>query len=89
MALSDDQLRQAVDEVLDPVWADEKRERRRLIRSTLARVFNAMLILWLFGLLVHWVVGVTIPWVAFAFVTVLVSCCAFYEAVHGSHSTRA
>lgn len=62
MAGSDELLRHAVDEVLDPVWPRERRRAvRRLGRATLTRIIGGFLGLWSLGFASHLVVGGPTP----------------------------
>jgi len=86
MPLSDDQLRRAVDEVLDPIWHQEhRRARQHRVTSTVGRMAGGMLVLWALALVVQLVVGVTVPWVAFGFVTLLATVLAMWDAPDHPH----
>jgi hypothetical protein len=54
MAISEEHLRRAVDDVLEPAWLRERqRAARRLFSSTLGRVVGALLVLWVLALVVY------------------------------------
>ncbi len=78
MAVSEEHLRRAVDEVLEPAWPQEQRRAaKRLAYSTVRRVVGGTLALWLLGLVVHLIVGGTFPWVYFGFIALLATIAAF------------
>ena len=86
MALSDDHLRQAVDEAMEPSWP---RERRRALHrwawSTAGRVAAALLALFVLGLIMQALVGVTLPWVFFGFIGALMAVLAFLQSDGREH----
>jgi hypothetical protein len=66
MAISEDHIRRAVDEILDPAWARERRRAAwRMSRTTLGRVIPGLLVLWVVAIVAHLVLAVNIPWVFF------------------------
>jgi len=81
MATSEEQLRRAVDEVLDPVLAGE---RRRLIYSTVGRVVIGVLTMWVGAFGTHLVVHENFPWVHFGVITLLGTTIAALMNMDGS-----
>jgi hypothetical protein len=78
MAVSEELLRQAVDEVLEPAWPRERsRALRRLRNQTLARIVGSFLVLWGLGLGAHLVVGGSFPWMCFGLIALMASVAAF------------
>jgi len=58
MAISEEHLRRAVDDVLEPAWPWEyRRAARRLHSSTLGRLTGALLVLWVLALVVYLLTG--------------------------------
>jgi hypothetical protein len=63
VAISEDYLRRAVDDVLEPAWPFERRRAlRRMVCFTLVRVFRNTLLLMSFGFVAALVAGVAFPW---------------------------
>ena len=81
MATSEEQLRRAVDEVLDPVWAGE---RRRLIYSTVGRIAMGVLTMWVVAFGAHLVVHENFPRVYFVVITLLGTTIAALMNMDGS-----
>jgi len=60
MAISEEHLRRAVDDVLEPAWPWEyQRVARRLVSSTLGRLAGAFLALWVLALVVYLLTSVS------------------------------
>jgi hypothetical protein len=60
MAIYEEHLRHAVDEVLEPAWPREyRRAARRLHSSTLGRLASALVVLWVLALVVYLLSGVS------------------------------
>ncbi len=77
MAVSEELLRRAVDEVLEPAWQYERRRAARaLTYRTLRRIAVGCLVLWGLGVVVHLVVGGYFPTLSFGLVTLLASVAA-------------
>jgi hypothetical protein len=54
MAISEEHLRRAVDDVLEPAWLREhRRAARKLHSSTLGRLAGALPVLWVLALVVY------------------------------------
>jgi hypothetical protein len=88
MALSETQLRNAVDEVLDRAWPRERRlAARRLGFRMVRRIAGGCLALWGLGFVAHLWVGVTVPWVFFGVITLLATVAASGQEDH-SHLRR-
>ncbi len=89
MAVFEEDLRQAVDNVLEPAWPRERRRAlRRLGCSMLGRLAGGLAVLWVLAFLVRLVTGVTVPWVAFGFITFLATVVALPEPGDRSHLRR-
>ena len=89
MAISEEYLRRAVDEVLEPVWAHERRRTfRRRAYSTVGRVIAGALVLWLVGFVVHLIVGVPFRWVDFGVIALLASIASLPELAGHSRLHR-
>jgi hypothetical protein len=72
MASSEEHLRHAVDEILEPAWPRERRRAlRRVARSMLGRFAGGVLALWTLALVVHVIVGPPFPLLAFGLTTLL------------------
>jgi fatty acid desaturase len=83
MALSEEHLRSAVDEVLEPAWPRERRRAaRRLGLRTTIRIVWGCLALWVLGFVVHLWVGVSFPWVFFGVIALLASVAASGQEDH-------
>jgi hypothetical protein len=88
MALSERQLRHAVDEVLEPAWPRERRRAaRRLHLRSLSRIAGGCLALWGLGFVAHLWVGVSFPWVFFGVIALLAAVAASGQEDH-SHLRR-
>ena len=60
MAISEEHLRRAVDDVLEPAWPwESRRVARRLVSSTLGRLAGTLLVLWVLALVVYLLTGVS------------------------------
>jgi len=81
MATSEEELRRAVDEVLDPVWAGE---RRRRIYCAVGRVAMGAMTMWLVALGAHLVVHENFPWVYFGVITLMGTTIAALMNMDGS-----
>jgi hypothetical protein len=89
MATSEEHVAQAVDEVLDPAWPDERR--RALWRwsyATIGRVAAGLLGLWALGFVMHLMVGLTLPWVFYGFMAVMMIMAAFSQEEGREHLRR-
>jgi acyl-CoA synthetase (AMP-forming)/AMP-acid ligase II len=85
MATSEEHLGQAVDEVLDPAWPDERRRAlRRWSYSTVGRVAAGLLALWAFGL----IIGLTLPWTFYGFMGLMMTSAAFSQEEGREHLRR-
>jgi hypothetical protein len=74
VALSEEFLRRAVDDVLEPAWPRERRRAsRRLARSMVSRLAGGLVALWAMALVVRVVVGPPFPWLAFGMITLMAS----------------
>jgi hypothetical protein len=89
MAVSEELLRRAVDQVLEPAWTRERRRAaRRLSYQTLARILGSTMALWSFGFGAHLVVGGNFPWLFFGLIALLGSAVAFLTQDDRSHLHR-
>ena len=89
MALSEDHIRRAVDEALEPVWAHERsRALRRWAWGTAGRVAVGMLSLAAVGVAVHLAFGRSLPWTFFAVTGALMSAAAFSQREGREHLGR-
>jgi hypothetical protein len=89
MSLSEEHLRKAVDDVLEPAWEDERRRAAAWHTwCTLGRVVGGMFALGALGLVARLVVGLTFPWTFWAFVAGLVTIAAFHDARDPAHLRR-
>jgi len=89
MSASEDDLHRAVDEVLEPVWPQERR--RAVVLSagrTLARIAGFMLALLVPALIVHFAFGLVIPWSFFGFIALLTTGIAMHGVRTDSHLGR-
>ncbi len=85
MATSEEQLARAVDEVLEPVWAHERRRGiRRLAYTTLGRITVGLLTMWVVAMGAHLVVRESFPWVFFGVITFLGTTIAALMNLDGS-----
>ena len=89
MSLSEDHIRQAVDEVLEPVWPLEA---RRALRSwnlaTLGRAVAGLVGVGLLLTVIRVIEGRSFPWTFFAFIVVVTMAVAFYGARDPEHLRR-
>jgi len=86
MAVSEEHLRRAVDEVLEPTWRHERRRVfRRRAYSTGSRVVAGALALWSLGFVIHLVVGVPFRWGYFGIIALLASIASLPAVVNRSH----
>jgi hypothetical protein len=82
MSVSEDDMRRAVDDVLEPAWPSEHRlARRRWRRATVARAVVGTLLLWALASGISLLIGRTLPPTFYAFVGGL----AFVGALHEGH----
>jgi hypothetical protein len=89
MAIFEEHLRQAVDDVLEPAWPRERRRaHRRLSWSTLGRLAGGLAVLWLLAFVVRLITGEAFPWFAFGLVTFLATVVALPEPGDRSHLRR-
>jgi hypothetical protein len=89
MAVSEELLRQAVDEILEPAWPRERRRAsRRLGYHAVARIIGGFLALWGLGFASHLLVGGSFPWVFFGLIALLASIAAFATQCDRSHLYR-
>ena len=89
MAVSDELLRHAVDSVLEPVWARERRRAAQRLRyATLARIIGGFLALWSLGFATHLIVGGSFPWMFFGVIALLASIAVFTSQSDWSHLRR-
>ena len=85
MDTSEEQLRRAVDEVLEPVWAIERRRAiRRLVYVTAGRVAMGVLTMWVVAFGAHLVVHENFPRVYFVVITLLGTTIAALMNMDGS-----
>ena len=69
MSLSDEDLREAVDEVLEAAWPHERRRARtRWNRGTLGRIAGGLVVLVALPLTLQLTAGFSLPWVFYAFI---------------------
>ena len=89
MALSEEHLRHAVDQVLEPAWPLERRRAaRRLSFHVLARIAGGFLALWGLGITAHLLVGGPFPWMFFGLIALLASAAAAMTQCDRSHLRR-
>jgi hypothetical protein len=89
MAVSEELLRSAVDDVLEPAWPrEQRREVRRLRSHTLARILGSFLVLWGLGLGAHLLVGGAFPWMFFGLIALMASVAAFITPEDRPHLRR-
>ena len=89
MATSEEQLAQAVDDVLEPVWSRERRRRiRRLAYATLGRIAAGVLTMWVVAIVAHLVIHESVPWVSFGVITLLGTTIAALMNLDGSAHLR-
>jgi hypothetical protein len=89
MAVSEEHLRRAVDEVLEPAWPRERRRAaRRMSLSTLSRVVGGCLALWALGFVVHLLVGGNFPWLYFGLIALLAAIAASTNQGDRTHLRR-
>jgi hypothetical protein len=68
MAASDEYLRRAVDEVLDPAWSHEH---KRASHATIFRVAAGVTFLFVVATVAHLILNVDIPWVFFGIIALV------------------
>jgi hypothetical protein len=89
MSVSEEHLRQCVDDVLEPVWPNEhRRATRRWSYSTLARAGLGILAFWGLALAVDLFFGLAFPWTFYAFIGGLTTIAALCEARDPDHLRR-
>jgi fatty acid desaturase len=83
MALSEEHLRSAVDEVLEPAWPRERRRAARRLRlRTISRIAGGCVALWGLGFVVHLWVGGSFPWLFFGVIALLATVAASVQEDH-------
>ena len=86
MALSEDHLRRAVDETLEPAWPHERRRAlQRWAWSTAGRVAVGLVALSSLGLALRVMFGMTLPWVFYGFMGALMAALAFAQSEGREH----
>ncbi len=84
--MSGERIDEAVDEILEPAWA---RERRRALRrwrlETGVRLIAGLLALWAMCVVLRLVVGLALPWTFFGFMTLLMAGAAFSQTDGREH----
>ena len=84
--MSGERIDEAVDEILEPAWA---RERRRALRrwrlETGVRLIAGLLALWAMCFVLRLVVGLALPWTFFGFMTLLMAGAAFSQTDGREH----
>ncbi len=86
VTVSEEQLRRAVDEALEPVWPNERRRAsRRLVLSTLGRAALGILGFYGLALAVYLFIGVVFPLTFYAFIGGLTVVAALHEARDPEH----
>jgi len=89
MSVSEEILRRAVDQVLEPAWPLERRRAaRRLTYHVLARIVGGFIVLWGLGITVHLLVGGPFPWMFFGVIALLASTAASLSQCDPSHLRR-
>jgi hypothetical protein len=89
MSLSEDHIRQAVDEVLEPAWpAEARRAARAWNLATLARVVAGLVGVALLLTVVRLVEGRSFPWTFFVFIAVVTVAVGFHAARDPEHLRR-
>lgn len=85
MSGSEEHLRQAVDDVLEAAWPDERRRAsRQLVASTVWRAVCGVLAFWAMGVALA-AFGLTLPWTFYAFIGGLTLVVALHEARDPEH----
>jgi hypothetical protein len=85
MSGSEEQLRQAVDDVLEAAWPEERRRAsRQLVASTLWRAVGGVLVFWAMGAALTGF-GFSLPWTFYAFIGGLTLVVALHEARDPDH----
>ena len=80
MGASDEEMRGAVDEVLDPIW---RRELRRVMGTrSLVGLLLALAVLWAFGIVYVVVASAAFPWSMFVFPGLLAGTLTLVELGH-------
>ena len=86
MSVSEEHLRQSVDDVLEPAWPGERRRAARSwFCSTLARAALGTLAFWGLALALHLLFGLALPWTFYAFVGGATTMAALREARDPDH----
>ncbi len=89
MPTSEEDLRQAVDDALEPAWPEERRRAaRRYFCSTLARVGVGLLGFFGLSLVAAFVTGAAFPWTFYVFIGALTTGAALHEARDPEHLRR-
>jgi hypothetical protein len=89
MAFSEDQLYQAVDEILGPVWPrEQRRAAHRLALGAFGRWAGGMTALFALSLVLRLAVGLMLPWGFFCFMAVLAGLAAIPDRDDRSHLHR-
>ncbi len=89
MSLSEDHIRRAVDEVLEPVWPVEARRAARSWNlATLARATTGIVGIGLLLTVIQLIEGRSFPWTFLAFMAVLTMAVAFHAARDPEHLRR-
>jgi hypothetical protein len=89
VSVSEEHLRRAVDEALEPVWPNERRRAsRRLVLSTLGRAALGVLGFWGLAVGVYLLVGAVFPWTFYAFIGGLTVVAALHDARDPDHLRR-
>ncbi|MGP0030370.1 MAG: hypothetical protein ACLPVF_07675 [Acidimicrobiales bacterium] len=89
MSVSEEHLRRAVDDVLEPVWPDERRRAARgWFYGTLARAALGILGFWGLAVVMYLVFGLALPWTFYAFIGGMTTMAALHEARDPEHLRR-
>lgn len=89
MSYSEEQVSQAVDEVLEPAWPNERRRAaRRWFWCTLGRAALGTLGFWGLGVAMFIFFGAALPWTFYAFMAGLTVIAALHEARDPDHLRR-
>jgi Mn2+/Fe2+ NRAMP family transporter len=89
MSVSEEHLRQSVDEALEPVWpAERRRAARWWLCSTLARAALGVLAFWGLALALDLLFGLALPWTFYACIGGLTILAALREARDPEHLRR-
>jgi len=86
MSVSEDDLRRAVDDVLEPAWPQEhQRARRRWIASTLGRIAIGILGFYGMAFMLFILFGFAFPWTFYVFVGGMTTAAGLSEARDPDH----